>query len=289
MNTQEFTFHAIKYIIQALLLYIILNIVPKQKLYINDIYTVTTLAIIAYVAINILCSNSNITKSFTQNLKNIYSNNNQHFVENMANVNNDQIKIKEKAQDIEAIAQEIGMKFAAGEITREEAAVAAKALESQYDEIKSEEEEVQDDNVQMEQNYEEKEEVAVEETPLEKVDKKPAAKRVNDKSRKLGYKTNRNLIWGEDYDNDMAFNELPEDMMKPLGQIDTSYTFMPPWKWWPPRARPPACVSEKRCQPCPVTTIGTPVDVKDWDASRHVTNGLGVNIEYIKKLNDIYN
>jgi hypothetical protein len=97
-----------------------------------------------------------------------------------------------------------------------------------------------------------------------------------------------NLIWSSTYDNDMKYNELPESMMKPLGQIDTSYTFMPPWKWWPPQALPPVCVSEKQCDPCPITTIGTPVDVKDWDASRHVTPGLGINIEYIKKLNNIY-
>lgn len=98
-----------------------------------------------------------------------------------------------------------------------------------------------------------------------------------------------NLIWGKNYDNDMAYNELPADMMKPLGEIDTSYTFMPPWKWWPPKARPPVCVSDKKCEPCPVTTIGAPTDVKDWDSSRRVTPGLGINIPYIQKLNEVYN
>ena len=87
----------------------------------------------------------------------------------------------------------------------------------------------------------------------------------------------------------MKYNELPQNVMDPLGQIDTSYSFMPPWKWWPPQARPPVCISNNKCDPCPITTIGTPVNIKDWDSSRHVTNGLGINIEYIKKLNKIYN
>lgn len=103
------------------------------------------------------------------------------------------------------------------------------------------------------------------------------------------YPRSNNLAWGHHYDNDMMYNELPQDMMQPLGKIDTSYTYMPPWKWWPPRARPPVCVSEKKCQPCPVTTTGTPTDVKDWDNSRHITPGLGINIPYIQKLNEIYN
>jgi hypothetical protein len=111
----------------------------------------------------------------------------------------------------------------------------------------------------------------------------------NNKIKKNKNKKENNLIWGNNYDNDMMYNELPEDMMKPLGDIDTSYTFMPPWKWWPPRARPPVCVSEKKCEPCPVTTVGTPTDVKDWDISRRVTQGLGINIPYIQKLNEIYN
>ena len=87
----------------------------------------------------------------------------------------------------------------------------------------------------------------------------------------------------------MKYNELPNDMMRPMGEIDTGYTFMPPWKWWPPRARPPVCISDKKCEPCPVTTLGTPTDVKNWDSSRRVTQGFGINIPYIQKLNEIYN
>jgi hypothetical protein len=87
----------------------------------------------------------------------------------------------------------------------------------------------------------------------------------------------------------MKFNELPEEMMKPLADIDTSYSFMPPWKWWPATARPPVCIMDIKTTPCPITTIGTPVDVKEWDSSRRVTGGLNINIPYIEKLNQLYN
>lgn len=98
-----------------------------------------------------------------------------------------------------------------------------------------------------------------------------------------------NSIWGKNYDNDLDYNELPEDMMEPLGKIDSSYSYMPPWKWWPPRANPPMCSREAKCSPCPITTMGTPTDVKEWDNSRYVTPGLGINIPYIEKLNRQYN
>ena len=64
------------------------------------------------------------------------------------------------------------------------------------------------------------------------------------------------------------------------------YSFMPPEKWYPTPQHPPICVSEKRSVVCPVTTSGTPVDMKEWDSSRRITPGDVINIDYARdKLN----
>lgn len=124
---------------------------------------------------------------------------------------------------------------------------------------------------------------------LVKYKKKEENKESEEDNEKNNNIQKNNSVWGENYDNDLNYNELPEDMMEPLGKIDTSYSFMPPWKWWPPRAKPPMCSREAKCSPCPITAIGTPTDVKEWDISRFVTPGLGINIPYIEKLNRQYN
>jgi hypothetical protein len=64
------------------------------------------------------------------------------------------------------------------------------------------------------------------------------------------------------------------------------YSFLPPEKWYPVPPNPPICVTEKKCPVCPVTTIGTPVDMKEWNDSRRITPGDVINIDYAKdKLN----
>jgi hypothetical protein len=64
------------------------------------------------------------------------------------------------------------------------------------------------------------------------------------------------------------------------------YSFLPPEKWYPTPAHPPVCVSEKRSPVFPITTTGTPVDMKEWDSSRRITPGDVINIDYARdKLN----
>ena len=60
------------------------------------------------------------------------------------------------------------------------------------------------------------------------------------------------------------------------------YSFLPPEKWFPVPPHPPVCVSEKKCPICPVTTTGTPVDMKEWNDSRRITPGDVINIDYAK-------
>lgn len=64
------------------------------------------------------------------------------------------------------------------------------------------------------------------------------------------------------------------------------YSFLPPEKWFPVPPHPPVCVTEKRSPVFPITTTGTPVDMKEWDSSRRVTQGDVINIDYARdKLN----
>ena len=64
------------------------------------------------------------------------------------------------------------------------------------------------------------------------------------------------------------------------------YSFMPPEKWYPTPQHPPICVTEKRSPVFPISTTGTPVDMKEWDASRRITPGDVINIDYARdKLN----
>jgi hypothetical protein len=82
------------------------------------------------------------------------------------------------------------------------------------------------------------------------------------------------------------FNTLP--VPTNLSNYDFEYgdSFLPPDKWYPVPPHPPVCISEKRCPVCPITTIGTPIDVKEWDQSRRITPPDSINVKYIKeKLN----
>ena len=95
---------------------------------------------------------------------------------------------------------------------------------------------------------------------------------------------------GSREDDDVALNDLPYtdyhhiplgDTYKP-SEFEYGYSFLPPEKWYPTPPFPPVCVSEKRCPVCPVFTTGTPVDVKEWNSSRKITQPAGINTKYIK-------
>lgn len=81
------------------------------------------------------------------------------------------------------------------------------------------------------------------------------------------------------------FNTIPVTIDSNVA-FEYGDSFLPPSQWYPMPPHPPVCVSEKRCQVCPVTTIGTPVDVKEWHQSRRITPADNINVDYIKeKLN----
>jgi hypothetical protein len=97
----------------------------------------------------------------------------------------------------------------------------------------------------------------------------------------------------EDNDNDLKYNTLNPEKMKPLGSYD--YTFNNKWdntytllntdKWRQPLSIPPVCKQEKSCTICPTLTSGYPVNVLDYDKSRYVMGPDNISINYINKLN----
>lgn len=95
---------------------------------------------------------------------------------------------------------------------------------------------------------------------------------------------------GSRSEDDVVVNDMPYtdyhhiplgDTYKP-SDFEYGYSFLPPEKWYPTPPFPPVCVSEKRCPVCPTFTNGTPVDVKEWNASSKITPPAGINTKYIK-------
>ena len=74
---------------------------------------------------------------------------------------------------------------------------------------------------------------------------------------------------------------------KNQGSFEHGYSFLPPAEWYPVPPKPPVCVTDQNCPVCPVFTNSSFIDVKEWNASRHVTPSDDINnIDYVEnKLN----
>jgi len=76
--------------------------------------------------------------------------------------------------------------------------------------------------------------------------------------------------------DDRVYNELPSDFYSPLGdkisnQWDNDYTILNTNKWQVPMPRPPVCINTAPCKVCPSDSSNYPVNLKQWDDSRYVT------------------
>jgi hypothetical protein len=82
------------------------------------------------------------------------------------------------------------------------------------------------------------------------------------------------------------YNRLPLDEGVGNKEYEYGYSFMPPEKWYPTPPNPPVCVTEKKCPVCPVYTMGTHMDLKEWDESRRVSQPDNINTRFVmEKLN----
>jgi hypothetical protein len=87
--------------------------------------------------------------------------------------------------------------------------------------------------------------------------------------------------------NEMKYNELPDEFFKPIGEglekwaDDGSYSILNTDKWRVPMPRPPVCISSSRpCEPCPLATSGYPLNLKEWDSARKVSN-ININKDWV--------
>ena len=76
--------------------------------------------------------------------------------------------------------------------------------------------------------------------------------------------------------DDKVYNELPSDFYSPLGdkisnEWDNEYTILNTSKWQVPMPRPPVCVNTAPCKVCPSDSSNYPVNLKQWDDSRYVS------------------
>jgi hypothetical protein len=75
--------------------------------------------------------------------------------------------------------------------------------------------------------------------------------------------------------NDLKYNELPSEFLKPIGNgiandWGNDYTILNTDKWTVPMQRPPLCINTNPCKVCPNDT-NYPVNLKSWDDSRVIT------------------
>ena len=258
-----------------MIFFIIIKSISKSKCSNMILVNIIMVAIIVHYLFNILNKKNNIREKFDLS-------NNVKFIDynygEAEESDEDEDKDEDEDDDEDEIDSDIKMKER--ELKLKELEVRERELkDKEWNEVKRKEKEIRERELEEKIMREKENELVQRENDMSKKDHIYGCNK-----RKV-----KNSIWGGNYDNDLEYNELPEDMMEPLGKIDTSYTYMPPWKWWPPRKNPPLCSSEAKCSPCPITTMGTPTDVKEWDSSRYVTPGLGINIPYIEKLNRQYN
>jgi hypothetical protein len=76
--------------------------------------------------------------------------------------------------------------------------------------------------------------------------------------------------------DDRVYSELPSDFYSPLGdkisnEWDNDYTILNTNKWQVPMPRPPVCINTAPCKVCPSDSSNYPVNLKQWDDSRYVT------------------
>ena len=80
----------------------------------------------------------------------------------------------------------------------------------------------------------------------------------------------------------MPYTELPLAMHQPLGQQvprdwTKMYSILDTDKWTVPTKRPPPCIKESSCLPCPVYTSGTGMDLMEFPGPRLINEKININ------------
>jgi len=88
-----------------------------------------------------------------------------------------------------------------------------------------------------------------------------------------------------DLDNELPYanyNYLPVAEGYKSHDYEYGYSFIPPEKWYPLPPFPPICVTDKRSSVCPSFANGTPADVKEFFSSSRITGPDQMSVDYVK-------
>ncbi len=260
----------IKYIILAAIIYIVLKYLSNQQIQNTDIYLLTLIIILSYLLLE------NVFKMFNKNNSSI---NNEQFCNTMCPINNieNMTNLSATNNSKHIIKSEHTIENKVPSSINKHSAHTAKVPKQEIHEVEKMEPEMENSLGETITELEES---------VENIGKKYENKvHTNEGIERSGSREKSGVLVNEmDYTD---YNHLPLADTYDNDSFEYGYSFLPPEKWYPQPPFPPMCVTDKRCPVFPVNTIGTPIDVKEWNSSRRITPPDNINTNYvINKLNN---
>jgi hypothetical protein len=85
------------------------------------------------------------------------------------------------------------------------------------------------------------------------------------------------------YQDEMVFTSTHPFNTVPLGTQLYGYTYLPPENWFRAYERPPVCVTDKKCNVCPIAEKSA-AGLMEFDTSNNVMGPDGINLRYVRKI-----
>ncbi len=280
MNKETFM-NLLKYLVLVIVVYSVLKYLPNQHLCDTDLIFSTIIIVLFYILIEQLMTKKETSENFTscpsvcnriENMENIapvqHKNNNE--LKEEVKVKEEEVKdeIVEEIQTEEKQTEEIQQEIADENKGHEK----IMAFKQMLDHLKN-----SVDNLHQTINN------------TKPVDLKDIKKELETRDKKAGIERTKSRFENGVLSNELEYTDyhhLPLADVNDNESFEYGYSFLPPEKWYPQPPFPPMCVTDKKCEVMPVYTTGTPMDVKEWNESRRVTQPDNIKTKYIKeKLN----
>ncbi len=272
MNKETFV-NLLKYLVLVIVVYSVLKYLPNQHLCDNDLIFSTVIIVLFYILIEQLMNKNKSSEGFTG------CNTVCNRIENMEDIPKAQemveVEHKEQHKEVDLLKHNESEQQDHSEPEHQEESKGQEkimAFKQMLDNLKS-----SVDNLHQTINNTTQTDLKDVKKHLDEKDKKAGIERSGSRDEdgviynELGYTDYHHLPLADTYDSD---------------SFEYGYSFLPPEKWYPQPPFPPMCVTDKKCPVMPVFTTGTPMDVKEWNESRRVTQPDNIKTKYIKeKLN----
>lgn len=85
------------------------------------------------------------------------------------------------------------------------------------------------------------------------------------------------------YRDDMVYTQTNPLNTVPLGSQLYGYTYMPPENWFRAYERPPVCITDKKCQVCPVADASI-AGLLEFDSNTNTLGTMNINTDYINRV-----